>query len=248
MADESPIQNDNYTAKSVILVSRNQNEPLPVQLEDGKAIVGDSTANSGIAQVAVPVPDGDNTHFLNGDGEWAAPAGGGVSQLGWRTTFSLAVDLDESTTTVIRPDLSTLTLDGVTTGINEGVVPSWISVDPTYPTTLLFDQGTYMIGINNTFVKQDSFQGATSVDGLTGYGLVTLTRRSNGLTSFNQGVLTQDPATWGSAAVASSFSVYIVSFPSDIERRRLGLQYSVNVTDPSFFCQATAAVDITRIG
>lgn len=77
MADESPIQNDNYTDKSVILVSRNQNEPLPVQLQDGKAIVGDSAVNSGVAQVAVPVPDGNVAHFLNGLGAWTTPAGGG---------------------------------------------------------------------------------------------------------------------------------------------------------------------------
>lgn len=89
MADESPIQNDNYTAKSVILVSRNQNEPLPVQLEDGKAVVGDSAANSGIAQVLVPVPDGDDTHFLNGDGAWTVPPGGEGTFTAEQLTLSL---------------------------------------------------------------------------------------------------------------------------------------------------------------
>jgi hypothetical protein len=93
MADESPIQNDNYTAKSVILVSRNQNEPLPVQLEDGKTIVGNSASNSGISQVTVPVPDGDPTHFLNGDGEFveSGGGGGGTPQRSWTVRCAAAL-------------------------------------------------------------------------------------------------------------------------------------------------------------
>jgi hypothetical protein len=182
------------------------------------------------------------------DGYELGAGAGGVSQQGWRTTFNLEVDLNESTSNINKPDLTGIVLSASSNGLNEGNPVTWVDIDPTYTNTLLFESGTYLIGLSYTFVKQDSLQGATSVDGLDGSGIVLLTRRAGFSTNFDNAVLLQKSATWDTTAVTNESSISVVSFPSDINKRRLGLDFVVNVTDPTFFVHATAVVDITRLG
>jgi hypothetical protein len=175
-------------------------------------------------------------------------SGNGVSQQGWRTTFNYDVDLNESLQNVNKPDLTDVVLSGSSRGINEGAVPSWIQLDPTYNYTLLFDKGTYLVGLTYVFVKQDSFQGATSVDGLDGSGIVTLTRQGGPPTNYDTGVLIQESAVWDTTAYTQARGLYVVSFPTSITQRRLALSFSMNATDPAFFVHASVSVDITRLG
>lgn len=173
--------------------------------------------------------------------------GGGIEQQGWRTTFNVEVDLNESLQNINKPDLTDVSLSTSSTGINEGEALTWVQLDPTYSNTLLFQKGTYLMGITYVFVKQDSLQGATSVDGLDGYGIVTPTRRAGFSTGFDTGVLIQESATWDTTAVTVGHGLYVVSFPEEENRRRLGLDFGMNATDPEFFVHATASVDITKL-
>jgi hypothetical protein len=102
MPDDRPVLRRDYNGKSVVLVARSDGDPLPVALPDGHALVGKASDNDGVDTVEVPVPDGDGTHFLNGDGEW--------------------VVVDSGTT---LPEPSGFPADVLT---NDGVDPSWDNV------------------------------------------------------------------------------------------------------------------------
>lgn len=51
--EDHPVLKSAYNGKSVVLVSRNEGEPLPIALPDGHTIIGASTENDGVATAAV---------------------------------------------------------------------------------------------------------------------------------------------------------------------------------------------------